>query len=68
MCREARPLEESSEWLVGGGEMAERIRGFDWSRTPLGPSEGWSAALRTTVGLMLANRFVVVGARLHLHL
>ena len=37
--------------------MAERIRGFDWSRTPLGPSEGWSAALRTTVGLMLANRF-----------
>jgi hypothetical protein len=57
LCREARPLEESSEWLVGGGEMAERIRGFDWSRTPLGPSEGWSAALRTTVGLMLANRF-----------
>jgi signal transduction histidine kinase len=55
--REARPLEESSEWLVGGGEMAERIRGFDWSRTPLGPSEGWSPALRTTVGLMLANRF-----------
>ena len=37
--------------------MAERIRGFDWSRTPLGPSEGWSPALRTTVGLMLANRF-----------
>jgi len=37
--------------------MAERIRVFDWSRTPLGPSEGWSPALRTTVGLMIANRF-----------
>jgi signal transduction histidine kinase/CheY-like chemotaxis protein len=37
--------------------MAERIRSFDWSRTPLGPSPRWSPALRTTVGLMLANRF-----------
>src|SRR5262245_60747827 len=37
--------------------MAERIRSFDWSRTPLGPSNAWSPALRTTVGLMLANRF-----------
>ena len=37
--------------------MAERIRSFDWSRTPIGPSDWWSAALRTTVGLMIANRF-----------
>jgi signal transduction histidine kinase/DNA-binding response OmpR family regulator len=54
---EARSFNESSEWLVGHGEMAERIRRFDWSRTPLGPSGNWSVALRTTVGLMLANRF-----------
>lgn len=52
-----RPLEDSSDWLVGSGEMAARIRDFDWSRTPLGPSEKWSAALHTTVGLMIANRF-----------
>jgi signal transduction histidine kinase/CheY-like chemotaxis protein len=44
-------------FLAGGGEMAERIRSFDWSKTPLGRSDGWSAALRTTVGLMMANRF-----------
>ena len=37
--------------------MAERIRRLDWSRTPIGPSDKWSAALRTTVGLMMANRF-----------
>jgi signal transduction histidine kinase/DNA-binding response OmpR family regulator len=55
--QEARSPAESSEWLVGTGEMAERIRGFDWSRTPLGPPGNWSIALRTTVGLMLANRF-----------
>jgi PAS domain S-box-containing protein len=43
--------------IAGGGEMGERIRVFDWSRTPLGPRESWSPALRTTVGLLLANRF-----------
>jgi signal transduction histidine kinase/DNA-binding response OmpR family regulator len=55
--QEARSLPESSDWLAGSGEMAERIRRFDWSATPLGPSGNWSVALRTTVGLMLANRF-----------
>ena len=34
----------------------ERIRAFDWSKTPLGPAESWSPALRTVVRLMLANR------------
>jgi hypothetical protein len=42
--------------LAGGGEMGERIRTFDWGRTPLGPAEAWSPALRTAVRLMLANR------------
>ncbi len=44
-------------FLAGGGEMGERIRRFDWSRTPLGPPDAWSPAQRTTVGLMLANSF-----------
>ena len=56
MLETIRSPEESKEWL-GSGEMAERIRRFDWSQTPLGPAEDWSAALRTTVGLMAANRF-----------
>jgi PAS domain S-box-containing protein len=43
--------------LVGGGEMGERIRSFDWSQTPLGPVESWSPALLTMVRIMLANRF-----------
>jgi signal transduction histidine kinase len=37
--------------------MAERIRAFDWSRTPLGPQARWSLALKTTLRIMLANRF-----------
>ncbi|MCQ8242054.1 PAS domain-containing protein [Rhizosaccharibacter radicis] len=36
-------------WPVGGGECGALIRDHDWSRTPLGRTEGWSAALRITV-------------------
>jgi len=36
--------------------MAERIRAFDWSGTPLGPLDGWPQSLRTAVDLMLAAR------------
>ena len=44
-------------FLTGGGEMGERIRAFDWTRTPLGPPGGWSPALRMMLRIMLANRF-----------
>lgn len=39
------------------GEMADRINALDWSRTPLGPREAWSPALRMMVTFLLANRF-----------
>jgi PAS domain S-box-containing protein len=55
--KKTRSLEETSNWLIGTGEMAQRIRRFDWSSTPLGLTDGWSPALRTTVGLMMSNRF-----------
>jgi PAS domain S-box-containing protein len=45
------------DWLAGGGEMGDRIRGFDWSKTPVGPLESWSPSLRTTVNLLLASRY-----------
>ncbi|MGY1922500.1 ATP-binding protein [Pseudomonas tolaasii] len=37
------------------GEMAQRIRGFDWSATDLGPIERWSTSLTCTVQMMLAS-------------
>ena len=37
--------------------MGALIRSIDWSLTPLGPIDSWPQALRTTVGLLLANRF-----------
>ena len=42
--------------LAGRGEMADRIRDFDWGQTPLGPIATWPRSLRTTVELMLASR------------
>ncbi len=36
--------------------MGERIRTFDWSKTPLGPIERWPQSLVTSVGIMLASR------------
>ena len=37
--------------------MAERVRTFDWSRTPLGPMDQWPQSLRTSVGICLNSRF-----------
>ena len=39
------------------GEMARRVREFDWAKTPLGPPESWSPALRWSVGLVLASGY-----------
>jgi signal transduction histidine kinase len=44
-------------FLAGGGEMGDRIRAFDWNKTPLGAPAQWSPALRTLLPVMLANRF-----------
>jgi len=38
-----------------GGEMARRIREFDWSATSLGPVAHWSSSLRAAVQMLLAS-------------
>jgi hypothetical protein len=48
------------QWLKGDGEMVQKIRDFDWSKTPIGPIETWSPALRMVVKLMMANRFPMI--------
>ncbi|WP_085656424.1 MULTISPECIES: PAS domain-containing sensor histidine kinase [unclassified Pseudomonas] len=42
------------------GEMAGRIRAFDWGRTGLGSLETWPASLCSTVRLMLASPLPMV--------
>jgi PAS domain S-box-containing protein len=49
-----------ADFLAGGGEMGALMRAFDWSGTPLGPPEGWPAALKTTLRLLLTTNHPMV--------
>lgn len=44
------------EFLTGGGEMGQRIREYDWSKTSLGPINSWPQSLRTCIRIMLTSR------------
>lgn len=44
------------EFLAGGGELGQRIREYDWSKTALGPVETWPQSLRTCIRIMLTSR------------
>lgn len=47
----------SFNFLTGQGEMAARIRNFDWEQTSIGPPGTWSQSLQAVLGMMLSNRF-----------
>jgi hypothetical protein len=49
----------SPDWLTGAGEMRERVRTYDWSKTPLGAIEEWPQSLRIAVSLCLASNFPI---------
>src|SRR6201993_1124813 len=65
MNREDRGIPEAdhpsavTDYLAGGGEMAQLVRSKDWAATPLGPIESWPQSLRTTVSLCLASNFPI---------
>lgn len=42
-------------FLSGGGEMGERIRNFDWSKTSLGEPYQWDESLQTCIRIMLSS-------------
>lgn len=46
-----------SDWLVGRGEMADRIRSFDWSTKCVGPPEQWPQSLKTAVQILVGSRY-----------
>ncbi len=39
--------------------MGDRIRGYDWSKTALGPIAGWPQSLRTVVNILLSSRYAM---------
>ncbi len=38
-----------------GGELASLIQAFDWTATPVGPSDQWPESLKTILGVALAS-------------
>jgi len=48
-----------SDFLAGGGEMGERMRALDWTKTPLGPVAVWPQSLKTIVRVMLDSRYAM---------
>ena len=46
--------------IEGDGEMATRIRAYNWRKTSLGPIDSWSETLVATVNLMLHSPFPTI--------
>jgi len=47
------------DFLTGGGEVGERMRALDWTRTPLGPADRWPQSLKTIIRVMLDSRYAM---------
>jgi signal transduction histidine kinase len=54
-----RQVHETLDFLNGGGQMSERIRNYDWSRTALGPFETWPRSLKTALKIALNTRYPI---------
>src|SRR5918993_5227194 len=52
-------LMRASDPFVGSSDMTERMRVFDWSRTPLGPVEQWPQSLRSALSICTGSRFPI---------
>src|SRR5579862_8888282 len=53
-------LNATIAFLAGGGEMGERMRTLDWSRTALGPPETWPQSLRSTLSMLLPSKAQII--------
>jgi signal transduction histidine kinase/CheY-like chemotaxis protein len=52
------PLAASAaDVLVGGNEMGELMRAFDWASSPVGAVEAWPQSLRTALNILLDSRY-----------
>lgn len=53
---ESEPSAAPGLTMLARGEMADRVRAFDWSKTPLGPVRAWSPSLRFAVDMVLTSQ------------
>jgi hypothetical protein len=48
-----------SAFVHGGGELGAIIRQKDWTRSPIGNTEGWPQSLRSAVSICLGSAFPI---------
>lgn len=48
-------IQAAERLFAGPGETARLLREIDWTRTPLGPVQGWPVSLRTALRLVLES-------------
>jgi signal transduction histidine kinase/DNA-binding response OmpR family regulator len=58
--RAGEPSSPQRQFFAGGGEMGQRIRSFDWSKTVLGPVDRWPEALKNAVRICIGSRNPIV--------
>ena len=46
--------------LIGTGEMAERVRAFNWESTAIGPISEWTETLLGAVNMMLSSSYPIL--------
>lgn len=49
--------EQLTPLFAQAGEVGKLIAAFDWSATPIGAMETWSAGLKTALSILLSSRF-----------
>ena len=55
-----KPVPEKAGFPQGGGELGALIRGFDWSKTSLGPIGSWPQSLKTVTSTLLLSPVPIV--------
>ncbi len=53
------PTETHPHLFSAAGEVADLMRGTDWSATSLGPPETWPHSLRTVIRILLTSRYAM---------
>lgn len=54
---ESSPAKSVAALFPGAGEMAERLRAFDWAASALGPISAWPSSFTSTLGIVVSARF-----------
>jgi PAS domain S-box-containing protein len=56
----SRSVQHEAPFLSLKGEMAQRLRDFDWGSTSLGPIAQWPQSLKTAAGMVLVSPVPIV--------